>query len=682
MICTTCQNTLASQTASTISIPNGRMRIHHRTRRSLKRSIELGCYICNRFWACLLSSDRNLVSVLTDSELGLRSDDAFKGSSDGAPINSMNTFFTALCLEEGPPYGHLGWSQLKLAVNSMALVASEMAPGSAKSTIPKRPPQNTKSLETLSLAQSWIADCVANHQQCNKSVTRKNWYPTRLLDCGSAKDSDPWYRLIETKNFAIDGPYMTLSHCWGLADCIKLTTDNYAQMLIGMSSSLLPQLYQDAFYVTRNLGIRYLWIDSLCIIQAGDELADWRHEVALMSHVYSNSFCNISAGDAPDAHHSMLCCRNPDSLCPEIVDLVINGQVTPYLISHTQFWEIEVSRALVNTRAWVLQERLLSCRTLHFGERQLLWECRRKDAAEVYPDGLPPAISSFGGRFKDISLDRYTLSSTNDRDCRGHLVWLRIVQTYTSCGLTFPGDKLVALSAVAKTMAAVLRDEYVAGMWRRYLECELLWAVSGNPIGSPSWRDTYRAPTWSWAASNGAVDPGRPNIEAADLLIEVEDLKLEYVTNDKTGLIRGGWLRLRGVLKQLRLVRTHSSITYGHTDWNMVVNGVHFSALTGFEVQEPQLQVMLDARHENFEEQNAMAALYCMPGRMRRADNDGSIYILLLELVDREKGSFRRIGLARGWGADVQAKILACSVEESKFPCEEYLEGRHLIRII
>ncbi|KAF9776466.1 hypothetical protein IL306_005345 [Fusarium sp. DS 682] len=433
-------------------------------------------------------------------------------------------------------------------------------------------------------------------------------------------------------------------------------------MLIGMSSSLLPQLYQDAFYVTRNLGIRYLWIDSLCIIQAGDELADWRHEVALMSHVYSNSFCNISAGDAPDAHHSMFCCRNPDSLCPEIVDLVINGQVTPYLISHTQFWEIEVSRALVNTRAWVLQERLLSCRTLHFGERQLLWECRRKDAAEVYPDGLPPAISSFGGRFKDLSLDRYALSSTNDRDCRGHLVWLRIVQTYTSCGLTFPGDKLVALSAVAKTMAAVLRDEYVAG--------------------SPSWRDTYRAPTWSWAASNGAVDPGRPNIEAADLLIEVEDLKLEYVTNDKTGLIRGGWLRLRGVLKQLRLVRTHSSVTYGHTDWNMVVNGVHFSALTGFEVQEPQLQVMLDARHENFEEQNAMAALYCMPGRMRRADNDGSIYILLLELVDREKGSFRRIGLARGWGADVQAKILACSVEESKFPCEEYLEGRHLIRII
>lgn len=131
MICATCQNTLASQTTGTISIPNGRLRIHHRTRRSLKRSIELGCYICNRFWACLQPSDRCLVSALTDSELDLSSDDSFEGPSDGAPIDSMNTFFTALCLEEGPPYGHLGWSQLKLAVNSMALVASEMAPGRA-----------------------------------------------------------------------------------------------------------------------------------------------------------------------------------------------------------------------------------------------------------------------------------------------------------------------------------------------------------------------------------------------------------------------------------------------------------------------------------------------------------------------------------------------------------------------
>lgn len=472
---------------------------------------------------------------------------------------------------------------------------------------------------------------------------------------------------------------MTLSHCWGSADCMKLTTDNYASMLLGMPSTLLPQLYQDALYVASNLGIRYLWIDSLCIIQTGDELADWRHEVTLMSEVYSNSFCNISAMDAPDAHHSMFSSRDPNSLGPEIVNLAINSQIAPYLISHTIFWDIEVSHALVNTRAWVLQERLLSPRILHFGDRQLFWECQMKDAAEVYPDGVPSEISSLSSRFKSLSPDRYT--PRNDSNVGGHLVWHRIVEKYTACGLTFPGDKLVALSAIAKALTPVLQDEYVAGMWRRYLACELLWNASTNPEGRELGPKIYRAPSWSWAAVNGVVDPDRPDIEGTDMLMKVEALELEYSTNDRTGLIRGGWLQLRGVLKPMLLVKPCSSETSNGRDWEIIVNGTHFSTLNDSREQGLQVQVMLDAPHNDFEEQNTKAALYCMPGRVRRID-DGSIYILLLEMLDRARGIFRRIGLARGWGADAQARILARSVEESQFPCEEYTQAGHLIRVI
>ncbi|KAH6866246.1 hypothetical protein B0T10DRAFT_420193, partial [Thelonectria olida] len=109
-------------------------------------------------------------------------------------------------------------------------------------------------------------------------------------------------------------------------------------------------------------------------------------------------------------------------------------------------------------------ERPLSCRTLPFDECQLLWECRRQDAAEVYPDSLPPTISSFSRRFKDLSPDHYSLSSINNKDYRGHLIWLRIVQIYTVCSLIFPGNKLIALFAIEKTIAAVLRDKYVANI--------------------------------------------------------------------------------------------------------------------------------------------------------------------------------------------------------------------------
>lgn len=206
-------------------------------------------------------------------------------------------------------------------------------------------PVNTKSAETLSLAEQWIANCVANHPQCNTITGRERWYPTRLLDCGPLENPDSRCCLVETRTTALDEPYMTLSHCWGLTDCLKLTSNNYAQLLDGVSFSLLPQLYQDAVFITRSLGIRYLWIDSLCIIQQGDDLTDWRRELALMSDVYLNSFCNISAADAPDGQHTLFTTRNPDALAPEIVQLSVNGHSAPYLISYRQFWGLR-SRTL------------------------------------------------------------------------------------------------------------------------------------------------------------------------------------------------------------------------------------------------------------------------------------------------------------------------------------------------
>lgn len=147
---------------------------------------------------------------------------------------------------------------------------------------------------------------------------------------------------------------------------------------------------------------------------------------------------------------------------------------------------------------------------------------------------------------------------------------------------------------------------------------------------------------------NGVVDPGRPDIEGTDVLIKVEALELEYSTNNRTGLIRGGWLQLRGVLKPI-LVKPCSSETSNGRDWEIIVNGTHFSTLNDSGEQGLQVQAMLDAPHSDFEEQNAKAALYCMPDRVRRID-DGSIYILLLEILDRARGIFRRMGLLVGGG--------------------------------
>lgn len=90
----------------------------------------------------------------------------------------------------------------------------------------------------------------------------------------------------------MQGPYMTLSHRWGPnpSDYLQLTTESYRHLSNGIEVEALPQLYQDAVYVVRQLRIRYLWIDSLCIIQQGDEHADLERELPQVSEIYSRSF--------------------------------------------------------------------------------------------------------------------------------------------------------------------------------------------------------------------------------------------------------------------------------------------------------------------------------------------------------------------------------------------------------
>ena len=205
--------------------------------------------------------------------------------------------------------------------------------------------------------------------------------------------------------------------------------------------------------------------------------------------------------------------------------------------------------------------------------------------------------------------------------------------------------------------------------------------MSGSHIGSAPRPEMYRSPSWSWAAVDGEVNPGLLDVETTNLLIKVVSLELKYLTNDNTNVVQGGWLRLQGPLKQLMLVRHRLSNTSMNGDWDMFVNGVHVSIPTESSYGEPQPHVKLDALHDDFEEHNAKEALYCMPARVRSCD-DGSIYILILEVDDPKRGVYCRIGLARGWGKEVKEKILARSVTESRLPCEEYQVGLHLIRII
>ena len=248
----------------------------------------------------------------------------------------------------------------------------------------------------VSLLKHWLVDCVKNHQPCNKSG--QTW-PTRLLNVGSP-DSQTLRLVVEEAEkleLAKDRGYAALSYCWGPAtreekEQACLSDKNYVQRLHGFSLDELPKTFRDAVEVTRSLGLSLLWIDALCINQTnlGEPGSDWSKESVRMQDVFSSALLTISATSA--SHWQQGFCGSisgrsrPQELSEHVEpgirqsnpmrDLdhaTAAGEFTP-LHGDNDFKQ-KVDHGPLNDRAWVLQERVLSRRVLHFAGEKTYWEC-------------------------------------------------------------------------------------------------------------------------------------------------------------------------------------------------------------------------------------------------------------------------------------------------------------------
>lgn len=173
------------------------------------------------------------------------------------------------------------------------------------------------------------------------------------------------------------GKYVALSHRWGDQrehPPLRTLRTNIRQFFEdGIDLTSLPKTFKDAVLATRALGIRYLWIDSLCIIQGPD--GDFTTEATKMEDVFSSAYCVLAAtratgqwsgflGDRSSARHSLQYkyagFKEPFAICEFVDD-----------------FKKDVLEGKLNTRGWVLQERVLARRTIYFAETQTYWECRR-----------------------------------------------------------------------------------------------------------------------------------------------------------------------------------------------------------------------------------------------------------------------------------------------------------------
>ena len=138
----------------------------------------------------------------------------------------------------------------------------------------------------------WLRNCAENHDECHSSREPPNWQPTRILDLGDpAEPLSP--RLLRGDQVPEGVEYVTLSHCWGTSQPLKLQSSNIHQLSTSIPTSSLPKTFLDATVIARNLSQRYLWIDSLCIIQ--DSQSDWAQESSRMGSIYGNAIFNIAA---------------------------------------------------------------------------------------------------------------------------------------------------------------------------------------------------------------------------------------------------------------------------------------------------------------------------------------------------------------------------------------------------
>ena len=508
---------------------------------------------------------------------------------------------------------------------------------------------------SLQIAKKWLNDCVIGHASCTPEPRSGRWYPSRLLDLDApTQDGLTSLRLITTKSQSLEGHYTTLSHRWGQAKFLQLTRHNVEDFHREIPIAELPQTFRDAILVSKALQIRYLWVDSLCIVQ--DDASDWAFEASQMHMVYSNSHCNISASHAEDSTGGLFRDRDSRALCGTEVDIGTRYFYTTknarkaHVLTNDSLIRNSIDDCPLSKRGWVLQERILAPRVLHFSRDQVFFECRTRIACELYDAGVPDTYYKYP---RGTACAKVNDAFREKDKASWYMMWQNLIQMYSTMSLTYPSDKLAAISGIAKMVQSVVHDEYVAGMWRENLVGQLTWRIDGHTI-RPS---VYRAPSWSWTSVDGKVNFSWYRHDRDDMGAEIVDLHIEYATDDKTGQILGGWLDLKGILWSVQLERNDLSGRIWVANFQDGDGEGHYiSAYFDDASLEDNIIVQQSAAGEYF--------FMCL-----------AKYCLILRLSDHTNKLYERIGIAEG-------DFYLRESGKEYLPCIQYEDRKHTIRII
>lgn len=511
-------------------------------------------------------------------------------------------------------------------------------------------PGDATSEETFINVMSWIKDCTEKHHACGPGEASK--LPRRVLDL-EAKDED----VVLYESHSEAAQYICLSHCWGNTRALTTSSSNLEEHKIGIPFGSLPRTFQDAVEFCRKMKVRYLWIDSLCIIQ-NDE-SDWQRESALMAQIYQNSYLTLAATGSYSDDEGLFY-KLPQA---SVSGVLLDG--SPYKVhARPAIRHFDDAEFPLFSRAWVFQERMLAPRVLHFGKQELWWECMESNHCEC---GGFNSGERFGpGQEKyESKITHQEIVSTSSLAALSPR-WHNIIEEYSELNLTHSRDKLPALSGIADQMCSIRESRhirnprvhresgrnYLAGLWSDTIISDLLWYR--RDYSSSSLAEKWRAPTWSWAALDGPVKYidtiGRvPRAEKINTLeartsgATINDIHVQVLQSfaqpageNQFGEIVKAHLRLRGCLLLVKLTRGASKghgnrFEFRYFDWTW--NAVPFYADYELELAE-----------ESGTKDNEKTSGYLL---RLVTDGDNHEYGLVLRKVLEDEETYERIGMFR-----------------------------------
>jgi hypothetical protein len=392
--------------------------------------------------------------------------------------------------------------------------------------------------------QQWIRVCQNEHEMKCAETKSTALLPSRIIDVGSTSKSD----IVLRESQSAEGIYICLSYCWGAQPFYKTTKENLENHRRLIRLEDLPPAFQLAIQLTRALGVRYIWIDAFCIIQ--NDAEDWSKEASRMADVYANCFLTISFSTA-SSPYEIYKLRDRK----EVAD-VVYVHTKEHLPSENAAEETKKSFPL-SQRAWAFQERLLSSKTVHLGPDELFWECQTRMACECEWENTTKHRPSFKTNYHDLLRAEPTTSDFQRS-------WHKVVQSYTARTLSFPDDRLPALSGVAESLLRLGDYDYLAGLWSHTLVEDLCWFRCSPETKQQG--STWRAPSWSWAAKDGRVIFS----DAKDVSYTIIDYKVLPDGPSLTGKVRSGWIRLNASMMKVSVkLRRQAECVLLVEDWKV-----------------------------------------------------------------------------------------------------------------